>query len=266
MKRSLLIVSIALLCGMSCCRSSKEEKDARSSPGLNPRVELNWADSYYGVVPGKDCSGRLFEITLSTDLSYTLKRTCIEGRSDPVYDSGTFSWNDAGTEIALNDGNKKAGLRRFLVEENKLVALDAGNPPNRESNLRDYTLFKMEADTTDLYNKHWRLVEIMGKPVSFSGIRANRAFIYFRSDGRVHGNLGCNTFHGDFVLQTGNKIQFSNLTNTLKTCFDMSIEETFKQILPEADNYFLDDDELVLNREQMQPLAKFEATEQSPQP
>lgn len=263
MKRKIVpvILTITLICCINACKNHKTETADSSSFLINPRRSLNWADSYYGIVPSKDCPGIVIEIKLNTDLSYTMKRTYLESSYGSLFDSGTFTWNKAGTEISLDNRNENVDCLHFLVREDNLVLLDIVNKSNRKANIRDYTLFKVEADTSGLFDKQWDLVEIMGKPVSFSGIHKNRASIYFKSNGNVSGNLGCNTFNGTYALQNGSRIQFSGLTNTLKTCPDMSVEEIFKQILVVADNYFLDDDELILNRARIQPLAKFEERE-----
>jgi heat shock protein HslJ len=261
-KIMLPIVIASLFCCINSCKNHKTETVDRFSVTTNPRMALNWADAYYGIVPCVSCSGIIIEITLNTDLSYVMKKTHLEDSSIYTLDSGTFSWNEPGTEISLNNVSIKDDFQHFLVQKDKLILLDTWNKLNLKSNIRDYTLFKVEADTSGLFNRQWELVEIMGKPVSFSGIHKNRASIYFESDGNVYGNLGCNTFNGTYTLQNGSRIQFSNVTNTLKSCHDMSVEETFKQILVVADNYFLDDNELILNRARIQPLAKFETQEQ----
>jgi heat shock protein HslJ len=197
-----------------------------------------------------------------------MRRTYLEDSSAvknppaPLIDSGTFVWNKTGTEISLNNIKGKVDFQHFIVKQDKLILLNIRNRVYLETNIRDYTLFKVEADTSNLFDRQWDLVEIMGKPVSFSGVHSNRAFIYFKSDGNVYGNLGCNAFYGTYTLQSGGRIQFSNLTNTFKICHNMQIEEVFKQILIVADNYFLDEHELILNRARINPLARFETEEQ----
>jgi heat shock protein HslJ len=269
MKRNVLFIVITILIyGMNSCKNNETEKSSLSYISLSPRVSLNWASTYYGVVPCRDCFGIGVEITLNTDLSYTMRRTYLEDSAAiknppaPIFDSGTFVWNKSGTEISLNNIQKKVDFHHFIVKEDKLILLNIGNKMNPDANIHDYTLFKVEVDTSKLFDKQWDLVEIMGKPVSFSGIHGNRAFIYFKPDGNVYGNLGCNAFYGTYTLQDGGRIHFFNLTNTLKVCHDMQIEEVFKQILIVADNYLMNDNELVLNRARVSPLAKFETEEQ----
>jgi len=112
----------------------------------------------------------------------------------------------------------------------------------------------------ELTNKRWQLVEIMGRPVTYSSEDNRIAYIQFRADGTVSGSLSCNTFTGNYtanpeILQ----IRFSNLVNTLKMCLDMEIENELSKVLQNADNYNVNGDKLTLNRARMAPLARFEA-------
>jgi heat shock protein HslJ len=105
-----------------------------------------------------------------------------------------------------------------------------------------------------LVGKHWKLIELNGKPVE-----KTEAFLILDQDkNTVSGNWGCNTFNGSYELKIGNRIKFSQLTNTLKMCInDMEIEEGFKKALGMADNYNVNEKNLVLNRARMAPLARF---------
>jgi heat shock protein HslJ len=119
---------------------------------------------------------------------------------------------------------------------------------------------KSETEAADnLTNKRWKLVEIMGRPVTYSADDGREAYIQFKSDGTVSGNLGCNTFTGNYAVPNPLQIGFSNLVNTLKMCLDMEIENELSQALKTADNYNVNGDQLVLNRARMAPLARFEA-------
>ena len=109
------------------------------------------------------------------------------------------------------------------------------------------------AAMSSLADKQWKLVELNGKPVS-----AGVVFILMKPDGTVSGNLGCNTFAGSFTLQEGNRITFSQLVNTQKMCLDMSVETEMLRVLQSADNYNLNEKQLILNRARMAPLARFE--------
>jgi heat shock protein HslJ len=123
----------------------------------------------------------------------------------------------------------------------------------------DTGMISSATSNPDLTNRYWKLVEIMGKPVTYPEGYANEAFVSFKPDGTVTGNFGCNTFNGTYTLQEGNRIRFSQMAATLKMCLDMAIEAEFVKVLEVADNYNLDGNKLVLNRARMAPLARFEA-------
>ncbi|MCL2417560.1 MAG: META domain-containing protein [Bacteroidales bacterium] len=110
--------------------------------------------------------------------------------------------------------------------------------------------------TASVTDTHWTLVELNGNPVEAS----SGVFIFMNSsDGRVHGNLSCNSFSGSFTLQEGNRISFSQLVNTQMLCIaGMEIEAEMSRILQLADNYNLTETQFVLNRARMAPLARFE--------
>jgi len=115
-------------------------------------------------------------------------------------------------------------------------------------------LVSAATESAVITGRHWHLVELSG-----NAIEATSAFIFFDEDGTVHGNLGCNTFSGSFVQQSGNRISFSQLVNTQMLCFQgMEIEAEMARILHEADNYNLTETQFVLNRARMAPLARFE--------
>jgi heat shock protein HslJ len=155
------------------------------------------------------------------------------------------------------------GSDLYLVQENKLILLDSDG--NLIESAHNYTLSKTEAASSahsGLTDRHWKLVELMGKPVTYPEGAANEAFIFLKPDGTVSGNLGCNTFAGTYTSQEGNRIRFSKMAATEKMCLDsnsMEIEAGLKKALETADNYNVTGDNLILNRAKMAPLARFEA-------
>ena len=119
---------------------------------------------------------------------------------------------------------------------------------------------KVNEAANELINKRWQLVEIMGKPVTYSSEDNRLAYIQFREDGTVSGSMSCNTFTGNYTAAPQTlRIRFSNIVHTLKMCMDMEIEIELKQVLERVDNYNVNGDQLLLNRARMAPLARFEA-------
>ncbi|GHT38731.1 hypothetical protein FACS189437_00240 [Bacteroidia bacterium] len=122
----------------------------------------------------------------------------------------------------------------------------------------DTGMIRPDVTVVGLTNRYWKLVELMGEPVVYPEGAANEAYISFKEDGSVHGNLGCNTFNGIYTLQDGSRIRFSQMVNTLKMCVDMDVETKLSEVLKRADNYNLNGNRLILNRARMAPLAVFE--------
>jgi heat shock protein HslJ len=111
----------------------------------------------------------------------------------------------------------------------------------------------------DLIDKHWRLVEIMGQPVTDPENANNEPFIRFKADGTLSGYLGCNRFTGNYATDEPSRIRFSNLSHTMKMCLDMRVEDDLKQALDTSDSYYVTGNQLILNRTKMAPLARFVA-------
>ena len=57
-------------------------------------------------------------------------------------------------------------------------------------------------------------------------------------EGKVNGNAGCNNFFGTVEnIQTSGKVSFSNTGATKMMCADMSIENSFLNMLPKVNKY-----------------------------
>jgi heat shock protein HslJ len=135
-----------------------------------------------------------------------------------------------------------------------LYACKSKNPGTLDTNTVSVT-------HPELMGKQWKLIEIMGEPVTYPEGYANEAFIVFDPYGKIHGNLGCNTFYGVYTLQESRRLRFSQVVNTLKMCTNMDVEDKMRQVLEMVDNYSLNNDRLILNRARMAPLALFEKVE-----
>jgi len=264
MKRNLLFVAIiAFVCGMSSCKSKEFANDGKINSAMdNSRTSLDWDGTYSGVVPSSDSPDVAIELKLNSDFSYEMKRTCSQ-KEISFISAGAFTWNPAGNGIILQNVNAKGSFEYFSVQENQLLMLDKNGKRISGKNASKYILKKrmVEAPSQDskLTNKYWKLVELMGDPITYAEGATKEAFISFNEDGTVNGNFGCNNFSGTYTLQDGNKILFSRMAATMMMCMDnMEVEGKFMQVLEMADNYNLNADKLVLNKARMAPLARFE--------
>ena len=111
-------------------------------------------------------------------------------------------------------------------------------------------------------DKYWKLITLEGQPVTMVEGQEREVFLTLKSnDKSVNGFAGCNTFSGNFTLEDGNRIKFGTIATTMKSCDGVKNEHEFLQVLDQADNYTIVNDELSLNVGRRAPLAVFKAVE-----
>lgn len=113
------------------------------------------------------------------------------------------------------------------------------------------------SELSGLTEKHWKLVELNGKPLSGVYASGQEPQLILRMvDNILSGNGGCNIIYGKFIIKENNHISFSNLTTTKMFCDNMNDEITFLQVLRSAGIYSVVKDTLILKDETKMPLAK----------
>ena len=96
-----------------------------------------------------------------------------------------------------------------------------------------------------LIGTQWNLVSIDGSEISHDF--ALRPFIMFDSVGGVQGNLGCNTFFGEYTTNKKQKMNISYMGATKRLCQQMEVEKLFMQALKrEITRYEIKGEELIL--------------------
>lgn len=111
-------------------------------------------------------------------------------------------------------------------------------------------------------NKKWELVSIEGNEV----ITSMPVYLDLGTTNRVTGYAGCNTINGNYMVKNGTQINFSQVASTRMMCapYDMNIEREVLDILKTADNFTINNGQLMLNVGRRAPLAVF--TEMSKDP
>ena len=109
--------------------------------------------------------------------------------------------------------------------------------------------------------KYWKLKTLEGREITMKKNQEREIFFMLKdSEHRVTGFAGCNTITGEYNLEEGNRIRFSNMASTLRACPDVDINESeFLEVFKLADNYTINNDTLSLNVGRRAPLAVFEA-------
>jgi heat shock protein HslJ len=106
----------------------------------------------------------------------------------------------------------------------------------------------------------WKLTELMGQPVNVKE-KNKQGFLLLMPDGRFSASAGCNTFNGSYTLEEGMRLSFAeNMAATLMACPGREeVEEQFKKMLLQVNNYAITGDVLSLHMNKMAPLARFQA-------
>jgi len=244
-----LLLTLSLIVG--CARDEASTEQPSVMPDAhNSKNSLDWAGSYSGVVPCASCPGIETRVTLRADGTFDRSMYYIDESPFPNTDSGTFTWNAAGSKVTLGTGN---GAQQYQVGENHLFHLDRSGERITGDLAGQYVLEKHIHDPA-IEEQRWRLVELRGKP-----IESSEATLTLRAEDSVtSGNASCNTFTGGYAIKNGQRIRFErNMAVTRMACPDMTIEASFLETLQQVDNYAVGQDgRLSLNRARMAPLVR----------
>lgn len=112
--------------------------------------------------------------------------------------------------------------------------------------------------TVPFQETHWKLIELMDKPLDTSK-NLKEMYIIFKSKGnRVEGNGGCNTFASSYTSK-GSSIALGEMISTKMYCPGIGNENAFFIALSKADHYSVKDDTLILSNQFIPKLATFVA-------
>ena len=111
-------------------------------------------------------------------------------------------------------------------------------------------------------NKKWELISLEGNEIMTS----KPVFLDFDANNKITGFAGCNTFNGNYMVKNGTQINFSQVANTMMMCepFDMNVEKGLMDVLKTADNFTLNNGQLMLNVGRRAPLAVFAEMSKDP--
>jgi uncharacterized lipoprotein NlpE involved in copper resistance/heat shock protein HslJ len=131
------------------CSSEKEHVKDQVVDIHNSMISVDWAGTYEGILPCADCEGIKTALILNKDLTYELFTLYLGKSNETFQSSGTFIWDDKGTNITLINENSEWN-QQYKVGENKLFHLDKDG--NRiDGNFADmYKLSKL--NIVDIHN------------------------------------------------------------------------------------------------------------------
>ncbi|HEX8562893.1 MAG TPA: copper resistance protein NlpE N-terminal domain-containing protein [Flavobacterium sp.] len=272
MKKIVLLTVLAVTFS-NCTRKAKDPLPAPTEVTSDTTVKLqtgaqnslNYLGMYKGKLPCADCAGIETSLQLSEGFSYTLTRKYLGKSTKVVETKGSFSWNDAGNAIVLE--NIKGEPNQYFVSENALTQLDLDGNKTTGKLAENYILRKVpeaQAAQTDapvkepsvtLAGTRWELAELNAKPVTS---KSEREFsIDFRTKSEFGAYAGCNSIGGKYEYK-GDKIKLFNIMSTRMACAEMDVETTLIAALESADNFVQNDKVLQLRKGGM-ILAKFDA-------
>lgn len=126
---TVVLLLLALCQGMMvACQTKKQTEEIVVADEVfegdehNALTSLDFMGTYEGILPCADCEGIQTVIELGVGNSYVKKITYLGKDNNNVIETqGTFSWNDEGNTITLDD---EPSPNQYFVGENVLFHLD----------------------------------------------------------------------------------------------------------------------------------------------
>lgn len=262
MKNKILILTVFALALVSCNTTKKTSNQDTNAQITDTTWELVELDG--SKIDQTDTEGKKIQFTLnSTDQR-------VFGNSGCNSFNGSYNLEDgmrikfsqiASTRMACPESeiNEQEVLdvfntaNNYTVNGNKLMLNIGKRAP--------LAVFKKVAPKDKIVEKYWKLKKLEGQDVTMFDNQEKEIFFMLKAnDNRLQGFAGCNSLSGSYKLEDGQRISFSNVATTMKSCPDVSVNETeFLKVFEQADNYSINGDELTLNVGRRAPLAVFEA-------
>lgn len=117
---SVLLLSCASDQANDNTTSKDEQRDVTNSH--TSQNSLDWKGTYTGIMPCASCEGIETTLEINDNQSYTLTLIYLgEDEPNKVERSGSFSWNETGNIITLDDEDEP---NQYFVGENYITKLD----------------------------------------------------------------------------------------------------------------------------------------------
>ncbi len=149
----------------------------------------------------------------------------------------------------------------FLSLFSLVLVSCGGNKKAENDTAANETAIEQQDFDQQIVGKYWKLIELEGQEVEMVENQEREIFFTLNADDNtVGGFAGCNAISGEFTLEEGNRIRFSNMAITMMMCPDVDVNESeFMEVFELTDNYTINNDVLSLNVGRRAPLAVFEA-------
>ncbi len=116
------------------------------------------------------------------------------------------------------------------------------NPPADASSIKYILVEVYEKKKTEkqiTLNNKWKVISMKG----INDLKINPTIKFDNVEKKISGFAGCNNFFGNYDPESG-KLDFSKMGMTRKMCPDMSVENTFINLLRDTSYYKIEDKKL----------------------
>lgn len=119
------------------------------------------------------------------------------------------------------------------------------------------------SNTTNLVGSSWKLVSYGSSNNPTAAVPDSTTSLIFAKDGKLTGNVGCNSFSGDYKAN-GSQVTFGQIVTTLMACSDpvMQQETAVLKVLSGTASFKVDSGKLVITSEDGQSMITLEQVEE----
>lgn len=239
---------------LTSCNFQKKAKQSNVPDAHTSQISLDWAGTYYGVLPCASCPGIETELTLTEDLNYSLEGKYLGEDEDTFSYEGVFSWN--GNNIELEGIDEEASSWIYKVEENRIRQLDLNGDEVTGELASHYLLTKN--GNPEVEDRRWKLVELDGEAVE--GDPETHFIIFHSKEQRIQAKADCNELQFNYSIRNGLQLITEPGLSTMMAC-PGDLEQRLVEAITLADNLSVNENTLTLNKARMMPLARFELVE-----
>lgn len=236
------------------CNFQKKAKKSDVADSHTSQISLDWAGTYYGVLPCASCPGIETELTLTEDLNYSIEGKYLGNDEYEFSNNGVFSWSGNKIELEGMDENDSPWI--YKVEENRIRRLDLNGDEITGDLASHYVLTKNGNPAVE--DRRWQLVELNGAKVE--GDPETHFIIFHSKEQRIQAKADCNELQFEYTIRNGLQLITEPGLSTMMAC-PGDLEQKLVETITLADNLSVSENSLTLNKGRMAPLARFELVE-----
>lgn len=241
-----LLFTVLLFTLISGCKEERFEKGA----------VIKMTGSYNAFLPCNGCKGLSYEITLKEDMKYFERLIYINEDIKPIFNNGTWQFEDDHTKIRLI--KKSDAMSLFLITKEGLIMLDSTGKKFTGEEADKYKLIRGSAQIPDFMLQDtnvtkdpnsisgtWLVTEINGqKPIEKNYQNGLPTLNIAQSDNKFTTMSGCNTSKGGVQIKD-DLISFSKFMSTNMPC-EGTAESEYLSAMRSVDSFEIENGVLSL--------------------